>query len=124
MPFVADDVEVRVRVARLDRAHVVGVSGELDLHGVAALREALAPLVTRQRGGVIVDLDGVALVDSAALGVLVGAARKLRRQGRELVVVTDDPRVRRLLETGGLLGTLAHERTLAGAVERVGDHAA
>jgi anti-sigma B factor antagonist len=124
MPFVAGEVDVRVRVARLDRAHVVSVSGELDLHGAEALREALAPLVAGEGGGVIVDLDDVVLIDSTALGVLVAAARNLRRHRRSLVVATDDPRVRRLLEVTGLLRTLAHERTLAGAVERVGDRAA
>jgi anti-sigma B factor antagonist len=124
VPFPASDIEVRVRVARLDRAHVVSVTGELDLHGAAALRDALAPLVAGSDGDVIVDLDAIAFMDSTALGVLVAATKRLRRQGRELVVATDDPRLRRLLEITGLLRMLAHERTLADAVVRVGDHAA
>ena len=123
MPLTADDTEVRVRVAQLRGAHVVGVSGELDFHGASTLRDALAPLVA-SGGDLIVDLDGVALIDSTGLGVLVAATRELRRRSGRLVVASDDPRLRRLLEVTGLLRTLAHERTLAEAVERVGDRPA
>jgi anti-anti-sigma factor len=119
MPFAADDLELRVDIARLDRSHVVALTGELDLHTSGTLRESLAPRLSGGDGDVILDLSGIAFIDSTALGVLIEAARRLRERGAELIVATDDPRLRRLLEITGLLGTLRHERTLAEAVERV-----
>jgi anti-sigma B factor antagonist len=125
MSFPADDLELSVGVARLDGAHVVTLGGELDLHTAPTLRETLSPLAAGGDGDLIVDLSGIAFVDSTAFGVLVGTAKRLRERDSDLVVVTDDPRLRRLLEITGLLGTLRHESTLAGAVERLaGEHAA
>jgi anti-sigma B factor antagonist len=120
MPFAADDIELRVTVARLESTHVVTLTGELDLHSAAALRDAVSPIVSEGRGDLIVDLTGIAFIDSTALGILVGAAKQLRRRKAELIVATDDPRLRRLLEITGLLGTLAYEPTLAEAVVHVG----
>jgi anti-sigma B factor antagonist len=119
MAFAADDIELHVRVARVDGAHVVTVTGELDLHTTGPIRDTLAPLAEKGDGDLILDLTGISFVDSTALGVLVSTAKRLRERDAELVVVTDDPRLRRLLEITGLLGAFAHEPTLADAVERV-----
>lgn len=120
MPLTHDDIELRVSVARLEHARVLTLAGELDLHTAGTLREALSPLVADGDGSLIVDLTGIVFIDSTALGVLVAAAKQLRGRGAELVVATDDPRLRKLLEITGLLGTFGYERTLAEAVEHAG----
>lgn len=113
--------ELRVTVAQLaPTAHVASVSGELDLHNAGDLRERLYPLADGPRPPhVIADLGGVTFFDSTSLGVLTGLAKLLRGRAGELVVVTPDPRLRRLLEITGLLGLIHVETTLTEAVERV-----
>jgi anti-anti-sigma factor len=64
-------------------------------------------------------MSGIAFIDSTALGVLSALARQLRAGGGNLVLATDDPRLRRLLELMGLLALMDVESSLAGAVERV-----
>jgi anti-sigma B factor antagonist len=69
----------------------------------------------------IVDLGQVPFLDSTILGVLLQAARKLRADGGEVVVVSDDPRVLRTFEISGLSSQFRFEPTLAAAVDRVLD---
>lgn len=121
MAALDNQAELRVTVAQLaPSAHVASVSGELDLYNASDLRDRLYPLADGGRPEhVIADLGGVTFLDSTALGVLTGLAKRLRTHGGELVVVTPDPRLRRLLEITGLSGVLHLERTLTEAVEGV-----
>lgn len=121
MAAIRPDLDFDLTLARLaPRTHVATVRGELDLHTEPDLRQSLSPLADVEDATVIVDLCGVPFVDSTALGMLSGLARRLRAGGGELVIATDDPRLRRLLELTGLLSVLSVESSLARAVERVG----
>ena len=75
---------------------VVSVTGEVDLATVPRLRDALAVAAIDHPGQrVAVDLDGVTMLDSAGLGVPVGALRRMTASGGDLVVVCS---TRRLLD--------------------------
>lgn len=116
-----DPPDLKVTVARLaPAAHVATVVGELDAYTAPLLRSRLQPLAEGADGSqLIVDLSGVTFLDSTALGVLTGTAKRLRAGGGELLVASADPRVRRLFELTGLLEAMQLERSLAEAVERV-----
>ena len=117
MRYVELPEEMRVTVARVGReTHVATVTGELDLAVAADLRERLWPFAQEDTRTLIVDLSGVTFVDSTSLGAIAATAQQLRSHGGELVVATDDPRLRHLLEITGLLGVLRLEQTLAAAV--------
>jgi anti-sigma B factor antagonist len=119
MAVVKPDLRFDLTVARLTpRTHVATVTGELDLHTEPHLRRWLSPLADRDGATLIVDLSGAPFVDSTALGTLTALARRLREGGGELVIASDDPRLRRLLELTGLLAFMSFESSLAGAVER------
>jgi anti-sigma B factor antagonist len=75
----------------------VVLAGRLDVRGAAAAREALHEALGRGDGRLPVDLAGVELLDATGLGVLVGAHRHARLQGRELVLCDARPRVVRML---------------------------
>jgi anti-sigma B factor antagonist len=70
---------------------------------------------------VVVDLIGVTLLDSAALGVLISTAKALQRAGGELVLVVDDRRVLRTIEIAGLQPFFDIRPSLMEAVEDVID---
>jgi anti-sigma B factor antagonist len=77
---------------------VVSVAGELDLATAPRLRDALVLAAIDHPGQrIAVDLDGVTMLDSAGLGVLVGALRRLTASGGDLVVVCSTPRLLDLL---------------------------
>jgi anti-sigma B factor antagonist len=79
---------------------VLSVSGEVDLATLPRLADAL----TRTVGGpntVVVDLDGVLVLDDAGLGLLLGAAGRARQAGGELSVVCSSPALREHLALTG-----------------------
>jgi anti-anti-sigma factor len=83
---------------------------------VSAVKDALYPLASDAGVRVVVDLATVTTVDGPLLGILTGSAHLLRIRGGELVVVTRDPRARRLFDESGLGAVARIESSLAGAV--------
>ena len=86
----------------VDGVAVVVARGELDIHGAPRLSRELTGAGEGAEDGVILDLSEVAFLDSAILGVMLGAARRLEHRGRRLVIVADDPYIRRVIEVTGL----------------------
>jgi anti-sigma B factor antagonist len=95
-PFRATVAEIAGRVA------LVSVSGELDLYVEKDLREALASAELLATPMVIVDLSGVSFMDSTACGILVAELKRRRRNGVELVVISNGNPVGRVLEVAGI----------------------
>jgi anti-sigma B factor antagonist len=77
---------------------VVTTAGDLDLHTAGDLRRALIDAVEEGADVVVVDMAGTTFVDSMALGVLVGAMRRLAERGGELRIACADQGVRRIFE--------------------------
>jgi len=76
----------------------VSVAGEVDLATAPELREALGDVVSSGASGVLVDLSNATFIDSTTLGVLMGAVRRLRPAGGELVIACHDPNIRKIFE--------------------------
>jgi anti-sigma B factor antagonist len=112
--------ELKVATAQIGAdAYVVSVTGELDLHSAGQLERELDAVLGRGARRVVVDLVGLTFIDSVALGLLTRAAKQLRTNGGECVVVSDDPRIVRVFEITGLDRIFRLERTLAEAVEQL-----
>lgn len=103
-------------VTRAERGWaVVSPAGDIDVVTAAELREHLAGVCTAETG-VIVDLTRVDFVDSAGLGVLVGALKRARARGGTLQLVCTDRRIRDVLTVTGLTSVLRTHATLDGVV--------
>ena len=109
--------EFRAVVASLTRElALVSVSGELDLHTAGCLEARIKEAGTLGADTVLVDLSEISFIDSAALVVLVRETKRLQSRGRSLVLVTNDPRTRRILEVTGLDRVLRAYATLQDAL--------
>ena len=97
-------------------AAVVAARGELGLASAAEFKAALETASDLGVGRVIADLAAVTILDSAGLGILLTSAQRLRMNGGELVVVTDDPRIIGLFERTRLDLVARLERSLLDAV--------
>ncbi len=76
------------RHAQVAHRAVLHVSGEIDLASLPVFRDHLTRLVDEHAGRtVVVDLDGVTVLDDTGLGMLLGAAGRARRHKGDLVVV-------------------------------------
>jgi anti-anti-sigma factor len=101
-----------------DDAFIVTVSGEADALAAPTLQRELDVLADDGARELIVDLLQVPFLDSTVLGVLLRSARRMRADGGDVVLVSDDPRVLRTFEINGLVSSFRFERTLNGAVDR------
>ncbi len=82
---------------------VISVVGEIDVATAPSLRERLANQEAADASVVVVDLSGVTFLDSTALGVLVGAYRRLDDAGGALRLVVVEPRILKVLEITDLI---------------------
>lgn len=78
---------------------VLALDGAADLAALPQLHDACQRLVAGVSAGssIAIDLDGMTIVDDAALGLLLGAAAAARSHGAVLHVVCADERLRRRL---------------------------
>jgi len=95
-------VELNVVTARRGDACVITVSGEVDIYTSPQLKAALTGPDAQGCSRVVIDLDGVGFIDSSGLGVLVGALRRAREAGVDLVLVSSQASFARILRITGL----------------------
>jgi anti-anti-sigma factor len=92
-------MDLRTTSTTVGDVPTVSVDGVVDLASIAVFRDALLRTVHASRGQtVVVDLDGVAALDDAGLGVLLGAAAAARQADGDLEIVCNDDRLRTRLE--------------------------
>ncbi len=85
---------------RDDGTTVVELDGDADLGALPTLHQLLTRAVDRATSVVVVDLDGLTVLDDAALGLVIGAAAAARRRCVELRLICTEPRRRaRLADT-------------------------
>ena len=77
---------------------VVSVLGDADVRIAPRLRAELDRLLVEGRRRIVVDLSTASFVDSAALGVLMGAAKRQRPLDGRIRVVVPSSYVRRIFE--------------------------
>lgn len=95
---------------------VVTVKGEIDVATAPALRERLVAHDADPAPVVVVDLTDVTFIDSTALGVLVGAYRRLGDAGSVLRLVVTEARILKVLEITDLMSVFPVFDSVAAAV--------
>jgi anti-sigma B factor antagonist len=66
---------------------IVALAGEVDFAASPALKERLFDHIDAGRERLILDLTAVTFIDSTAIGVLIGAATRLRSRGAGTLAV-------------------------------------
>ncbi len=87
-----------VRIARAEDAHVLGLFGELDIGTATLLDRELRRVEALAPGRIVVDLSGLAFLDSTGLQTLLQAHRRSRRTGGGLSLLRGRPDVQRVFE--------------------------
>ena len=103
-------------------AHVVTVSGELDVVTVPTLRQEFERLLEEGAEQVVVDLLAVPFLDSVALGLLVETCKRVAAREGSFRIVCDDRRIMRIIEITGLDRVLRCHSTLRDALESIDGH--
>lgn len=98
-----DDAPLRVTITADEvtpdghRVHLE-VVGELDTHSAGILRTVLNAVEQSHPAVIVVDLAGVTFLDSAGIGVLVGALRRAADRGGVVCASNPSASVRRVFE--------------------------
>lgn len=108
------ELEVNVQSASDGRATVVRVDGDLDMATCPELADALERADVGKR--TVIDLSGCTFLDSSAVRVLVGAARASESAGGDVLLVTKDPSILRILEIASVETMLPVHDTVESAV--------
>lgn len=81
---------------------IVEVAGELDLYTAPRLKETLLATLENDASRIVVDMTDVHFIDSSALGVLIGAVKRLHSREGRLVLVSLDENVNWIFQITGL----------------------
>jgi anti-sigma B factor antagonist len=93
------ECDFRVAVERRpDGPTIVAVAGDADLYSAGELRDRLAAIIDDGAGRLVLDLSETTFLDSMALGVLLGAKKRLAANGGRLELVVSRPDIRRIFE--------------------------
>ena len=85
-----------------DERHIVAVRGEIDLFTAPDLKATLVAAIDGGKTRVVVDLSDTTFLDSTALGVLIGAIKRLRARDGALTIVNVDQNIAKTFEITGL----------------------
>jgi len=107
--------ELPVTVRRERGVVIAEVTGDIDMSTVPGLRERLLGLADSGEP-LIVDLNRITFIDSAGLGLLIGAARRADAHGGSLHAVCSRPETRKLLWLTGVDRRIPLSATLDGAL--------
>lgn len=89
----------QVEALDVAEAHVVRVTGEIDLSNARTVMEQIGESVRSGASVVLVDLSALSFLDSSGIGMLFRLARRLGYSRQELrLVVPPGSHVRRVLE--------------------------
>jgi len=86
--------------------HLGEPHGEIDLSNAPDLKATLDAVLDAGARYVIVDFEDLRFIDSTGVAVLLSAQRKVQARGGNLIVVCNDPSVRRVFEITGLIDVL------------------
>jgi anti-sigma B factor antagonist len=92
-------------------AHVLRLSGELDLGSAAELEAAIVSICGSGPRAVSLDLRGLIFIDSSGLHAIISARERCAQLGCDFRLIPGPPAVQRLFELTGMLDELPFART-------------
>ena len=95
---------------------IVAVSGEVDVYSAPALKDNITEILQSGVTTLIVDLSGVAFLDSTGLGALVEARAATSDAGGSLPLVCSQERILKLFTITGLDGVFTIYPSIGDAV--------
>ncbi len=80
----------------------VKIMGEVDIYTSDKVKETLNEMIEEKKSEIQIDCKELSYIDSSGLGVLIGILKKLKEEGKNLVVLNARPNILKLLSITGL----------------------
>ncbi len=101
--------------------YVIAARGEIDLFTAPELKQVITEVIESGEHRVAIDLTEVSFLDSTALGVLIGAVKRLRSRGGALAIINTDSSIAKTFEITGLDQIFTIVSSRAEALEALDD---
>lgn len=95
-----------VRDQRQGDRHVIALAGEFDLNGVGRVNQELRRAEATDARQIVLDLTGLAFMDSSGIRLILEAQERSRAAGNRLVLTCGPGPVRRLFDLTDLTARL------------------
>lgn len=111
---------MKVQIRNLDKVSILDCSGDVDLYSSPRLREALLAEVRPGGPSVLVNMSGVAYIDSSGIATLVEGLQLSRQTQTHFGLFGLRPNARSVLELARLHKVFAIFENETEAVEKIG----
>jgi anti-sigma B factor antagonist len=99
-------LSVDITPAERAGAHVLLLTGELDIAEVPRLEAAVDRILEEGTTGITIDLRQLEFIDSSGLAAIVHISGMSAKRGHDFELIAGRPEVQRLFEITGLSGVL------------------
>ncbi len=85
------------------RTLIVTVTGDIDQHNAASIREEIDVRISLENvTRIIFDFSRLDFMDSSGIGIIIGRYKMMSAIGGKVIIVTDKPTIKKLLELSGI----------------------
>ncbi len=95
-------MDLTAQVKEVNGVPIIALSGEMDVHTSAHLRDSVLSLLEKGARKIVINLDNVEYVDSTGLGTMVGVLKRMTEQNCKLCIVSANPLINRVFDITGL----------------------
>src|SRR5216117_3014613 len=99
---MGDNASSAAPVLRQDRANVLAIEGDIDLHISPAVTEALNAMIKKKPERIVIDLSRATYIDSAGVAALILAMQEVDAYGGKFFLSGLQETLRSIFETSRL----------------------
>ena len=81
---------------------VIAIKGEIDVYSAPGFKESLTESINDVDHDIILDCSELSYIDSMGLGILVGALKRVKEKGKNIIIRNPKSTVRKLFKITGL----------------------
>lgn len=96
------EMDLQIIVRKYDDVPVIELNGEVDAYTSSRFREVMLDIIDNAGANLIVSMIEVEYIDSSGLGALVGGLKRVSERNGKIVIVCDNPQVKKVFEITGL----------------------
>src|SRR5947208_14546620 len=93
-----DNASPAAPAVRQDRANVLAIEGDIDLHISPAITESLNAMIRKKPDRIVIDLSRATYIDSAGIAALILAMREVKEYGGKFFLSGVQETIRSILE--------------------------
>ena len=97
-----DNTSLATPVLHQDRANVLALEGDIDLHVSPVVTEALTEMIRKEPKRLVIDLSRVTYIDSAGMASLIIAMQEVEAYGGKFFLAGLQETLRLIFETSRL----------------------